>query len=430
MNKPPKDDFDAAAYEEEIETPLLDEAIRQARAEQRRKANGHAGPLVRAIPYLWVDPATIPPRQFLYGQDLIRGFVSMVVAPGGLGKTSYSIVEALAMVSGRPLLGKKVPECLRVWLWNLEDPLEELTRRIQAACQYYHLAPDDLGDRLHVNGRETPLCITTTSARSTIIDSAKVMALMSEISDRGIDVMKVDPFVSSHRMPENDNSGIDLVAKTWGSVAGETQISISLTHHTRKQGSVEIDAESSRGAKALIEASRSVRVMNRMTPQEAITAGVDNHRSFFRVIRDKANLTPSPDKSDWYHLVDVPLANGDHVGVVTPWVWPDAFEGVKVEHLIQVQQAVRDHRYRRDSQAKDWVGHAVGRVLGIDTRKPNKASDDAKTMKALKANRAKVSSLLATWVHEGVLGEIKGPDENRIERIFTEVGKWVGDDNE
>ncbi|UPJ69872.1 AAA family ATPase [Bradyrhizobium sp. 187] len=39
--------------------------------------------------------------------------MSVTVAPGGLGKTANSIVEALAMVSGKPLAGTKPPDAPR-----------------------------------------------------------------------------------------------------------------------------------------------------------------------------------------------------------------------------------------------------------------------------------------------------------------------------
>src|SRR5436305_880618 len=58
---------------------------------------------IAATPFSWLDPADIPPRQFLYGGHLIRQFVSTTVAPGGIGKSSLGILEALAMASGKPL---------------------------------------------------------------------------------------------------------------------------------------------------------------------------------------------------------------------------------------------------------------------------------------------------------------------------------------
>ncbi|TGN61780.1 hypothetical protein E4L95_09185 [Paracoccus liaowanqingii] len=90
------------------------------------------------------DPAQIPPRQWLYGRHLIRGFVSLTVAPGGLGKSSLLVAEILAMAAGRPLLGDNPAHPLRVWLWNGEDPSEELQRRIQATCLHFGIEAEDL----------------------------------------------------------------------------------------------------------------------------------------------------------------------------------------------------------------------------------------------------------------------------------------------
>src|SRR6188768_2915879 len=63
--------------------------------------------LSRATPWTFVDPSTIPPRAWLYGRHYIRKYVSVTVSPGGVGKTSKSIAEALAMATGRDLLGER-----------------------------------------------------------------------------------------------------------------------------------------------------------------------------------------------------------------------------------------------------------------------------------------------------------------------------------
>jgi hypothetical protein len=368
--------------------------------------------LVQSLPYQWVDPADIPPRQFLYGQHFIRGYMSLDVAGGGVGKTAYKIVEALAIVTGRPLLGAPVKERLRFWLWNLEDPLEEMTRRIQAVCHHYGIERAELGDRLRVNGREHPLCISETNRGGVIIRRPIVEAIIEEVLENRIDVMNVDPFISSHTAPENDNTAMDMVAKQWGRIATDAHISLNLTHHTRKaNGTVEIDAESARGAKALIDAARSVRVLNRMTPVEAANAGVESHRSYFRVGIDKANMTPPPEKSDWYRIIGVTLANGDNVGVVIPWEWPDAFKGVTPDHTLKVQKAVHAGNCRKDIQSPQWVGNTVAEVLGLDPKDP--------------AARAKIRSLLAAWFKEGLLVEEEAKDAKGTLRKFVRVGRWV-----
>jgi hypothetical protein len=101
-----------------------------------------------ATPFVWRDPAGIPPRAWLYGKHYIRQFLTCTIAPGGLGKTSLVIGEALAMASQRPLLGLTPTERARVWLWNGEDPADELQRRIVAAMIHHGLTPEDVAGHL------------------------------------------------------------------------------------------------------------------------------------------------------------------------------------------------------------------------------------------------------------------------------------------
>lgn len=116
--------------------------------------------VIRPTPYRWRDPSTIPPRKFVYGKHLIRSFVSLTVSPGGLGKSSMITAETLAMVTGRDLLGDRPPHPLRVWVWNGEDPTDELDRRFQAACLHYGIKPEDLGDRyMSDSGRDVPIAL-------------------------------------------------------------------------------------------------------------------------------------------------------------------------------------------------------------------------------------------------------------------------------
>jgi hypothetical protein len=61
--------------------------------------------LIRATPYIHVDPKKLKPRGCIYEPGYIRKFISMTIATSKVGKSSKAIVEALAMVTGLPLLG-------------------------------------------------------------------------------------------------------------------------------------------------------------------------------------------------------------------------------------------------------------------------------------------------------------------------------------
>ena len=232
-------------------------------------------------------------------------------------------------------------------------------------------------------------------------------------------MLTLDPFVSTHRASENDNNSIDAVVKTLGRIAGAASIAIELIHHVRKTGGADVTAEDSRGASATVAAARSVRTLNRMSTGDAEKAGLDDEirRRTFRAETDKANLAP-PEKARWFQLRSVALGNGSHedqdyIGVVEPWQWPNAFDGVSVSDLRAVQTAIAASRWRESPQAKDWAGLAVASVLRLDP--------------ATKANKAKIASLLKTWIAKGMLVVADGEDDKRMPRKFIEVGEPAND---
>jgi hypothetical protein len=389
---------------------------------------------IEALPFHWIDPAGIPPRRWLYGKHLIRGFVSATVAPGGVGKSALTMAEGVAIATGRPILGIEPAEQVPVWLLNLEDPMEELYRRLMAIALHYGLTEQDLAPgRFYVNsGRETPLIIAENTRDGIRIARPVIEEVKAQIVAKGIGLMIIDPFVSSHRVPENDNSAINTVASAWREIAEATGCAIELVHHTRKTGGLEVTVEDGRGGSALHGAARSMRAMNGMTKDEAARFGVENHRQFFRVDSSgKANLAPASANADWFQIVSLDLGNAtpdrpsDHVGVVERWALPDPLEGVTAGHVGQVQSALlAGGSFRRDQQANDWVGHLVGRIIGADT---GQGLRGAAVLPGHRAARAKVSTLVSKWIAAGALREERGLDAKRNERVFVVAGD-VDDD--
>ena len=201
-------------------------------------------PSVVATPFRLGNPSRIPRREWLYGTALIRRFVSVIVAPGGVGKLSLTIVEALAMVSGRPLLGIAPVDRLRVWLWNGEDPRDELERRIAAACLHYDLKEEEIDGRLFVDsGRDTRLVVMREVRKELVVAEPIVEAVVSEIVEKKIDVFIVDPFITTHEVTENDNGAIARVAYLWADIAARTGCAVMLVHHARKTNGGEVTAE-------------------------------------------------------------------------------------------------------------------------------------------------------------------------------------------
>ena len=365
---------------------------------------------ITATPFIWRDPKTIPRRQWLYDRHFIRKYATATVAPGGLGKTSLVLVEALAMVTGRPLLGVRVAEPLRVWVWNGEDPREEIERRLAAICLHFGITAEDIGDRLFIDsGREQPLVIAQKLGEGVTVMAPVVDAITDELRARRIDVLMIDPFVSCHAVPENDNGAIDRVAKTWAGIAEACNCCIELVHHVRKAGAGQTayTVEDARGGSALIGAVRSARVLNGMSVEEAGQANVSSwdRLRFFRVDNGKANMAPPMERAKWFELVSTGLGNDDAdgpedlIGVVTPWTMPGAFDGIEVADLRAVQAAIAGGTWAANAQAGNWAGHAIGQVLGINTDSP----DGGKRIK----------TLLRTWIENGALKIDRQPDTGK-----------------
>lgn len=375
-----------------------------------------------AQPFVWRDPASLPPRRWLYKPHLIRGFVSLTVSPGGVGKSTLTLCEALALASGRSLLGVMPAERTRVWCWNGEDPADEIERRIQAAMIHHQLRPLDLEGWLFTgSGRDADLVVAEQDRNGVTIATPVVDALIRFISDNQIGAVIIDPFVSSHRVSENDNGAIDRVAKAWARIANATGCAVELVHHTRKTGGAEVSVEDGRGASALLAAARHARTLRPMAEQEADGLGVEraDRQAYVRIDSGKANLSPPATAAVWFRLANVHLPNGDYVQAASHWTPPDPFEAVTPADLLRVQEAIKAGRgdagegWRASVQTGGgWVGHAIGQALGLDVGRPRDA--------------ARVRELLRTWLASGALVKAERSINAKGKTApFVEVGRWA-----
>ena len=375
---------------------------------------------------LWPTPVTnfnssiLPRREWIYGYDYIRKYVSVLASAGGIGKTSLTVVEALAISTGRNLLDTHVKQRTNVWLINLEDPRLEIEMRTLAAMQHYKIEPEEVQGRLFFDGEDTFQMTLAAEGRDGLrTNDALLEAMTKKIREHDIGVVIIDPFVSTHLVNENSNSGIQAVVAMIRKLARDTNASVSLVHHVRKGNGDDATVDSVRGAGALIGAARAARVINRITEDDALRMGVDQKiaKGIFRVDDGKANLAPPADKAVYRRMIGVQIDNEEWVGVCVPFEMPDAFDGVTARELRKVQDMVagaeaKEAPYRSDVRAKNWVGNAVAVVLGLDV--------------ADKAHKARIGMIVKTWINSDAL-RVETVDSKRDGRevpcVF--VGEWV-----
>jgi len=232
-------------------------------------------------------------------------------------------------------------------------------------------------------------------------------------------VICLDPFVSAHLVNENNNGSIQAVVAMLRKLARDTNSSVQLVHHIRKGNGDDATIDSVRGAGSLIGAARAARVINRITPDDAMALGVDEHEALglFRVDDGKANLAPPSDKAVYRRMISVEIANGEHIGVATEFKLPDLFDGVTTKDLYDVQRTVaeaekNENAYRASVQAKNWIGIAIAAQLDLDLEKPS--------------DKAKAKQIAKVWLQNKSLKIEEIPDKRAGRDVpCVVVGEWV-----
>ena len=282
------------------------------------------------------DPRKIPAREWIIQDRIIKSFVSLIMAPGGASKSMLTMEEAVAVATGRSLTGMEIRHPGAAWVFNNEDPQDELQRRLAGIYEHWGIDQSEIKDRLFVNSGLRNRLIVAKTERNAIIQTPAVDALKAHIRANNIILLIVDPFVRSHAVDEQSNAQIDFVMQQFADIADDCDCAVSLVHHTRKTpsgSSYAGDMDSARGASALVYAVRSAHTLMEMTVNEAEGMGIkeDRRRWYVRFDNAKSNLSPPAEDATWFERVSVEIPNGtlnigdnDQVGVLVPWDAPSS----------------------------------------------------------------------------------------------------------
>jgi len=314
-----------------------------------------------------IDPVgikSIPPRRWAYGRFLLFGSAAVIGAVDGGGKGAIATVMALAMITGRPLLGEHVWRAGPVVIVSYEDDQNEWHRRIAAGCVHHGVDYEHALANIHFAVKPAgPISFAAMTAVGICFpDGAD---LVTGIKKLGAVLLIVDPFNLSHGLEDgNSNIQVAQVAGEMARIARDSDAALLLLHHLRK-GSTGA-ADDLMGATSLRATFRSCRILARMTPEtaEQLQIGRDARR-YVRIAGSKENYAPPPDKATWFRLASIELGNateeypdGDNVAVATCWQPRPVFEGMDATTLRAVFDVLRRTVHSPNKQAKHtpWCG--------------------------------------------------------------------------
>ena len=302
-----------------------------------------------------------------------------------------------------------------MWFWNGEDPMEELARSVEGACKHYEIPPHKTDGWLFVDsGRQMPIKIAKVGRHGQIeMATPLIDGLIYALREAKVDVLILDPFVSVHAVPENDNGSMDAVVAAWNYVAEEANVAIHFAFHTTKGSKGQDYTEQSlRGGSAALNKLRYLRVLNRLSVKQAESIGIKPQlaRQHLRIDDGgKANLLPPGQGETWFRLQSVDLENADVerdgmfarsdlVRVAVQWTYPTtAAPTVDADTICAVWNEMGDKVWRKTSTSKEaWVGIPIAKALGLDPTEM--------------AHRKQIICLVAMWEASGVLA-VEEPED-------------------
>jgi hypothetical protein len=305
----------------------------QAREQRVNGATPDATPPTRLNLHQGADILTedLGPRGWLLGTTFCRELLSALAAEGAAGKTALRHVQYLAVATGKPLTGEYVHCRAPVLILSFEDGLTELKRRLLAAMRHHQIWADDVRDYLFFDTPQGLKMLREGRGGARAVGEL-YEAIAQAVTERGIGLVAVDPFVKTHEVNENDNAAMDQLCTLLATLATDHHCAVDFIHHAGKGAALPGDANRSRGASAIVNAARLVRTITTMSAEEAKLFGVapEDRPRFFRVDDAKINVAPTASAATWFRLVSVALGNvtpqyprGDHVQTVERWEPPD-----------------------------------------------------------------------------------------------------------
>src|ERR1051326_7757669 len=286
-----------------------------------------------STPLLPFDPSAIPPRPWVVPGVACRNTVTMLAGPAGVAKSTYTLMVALATATGRSdICGFSVHRRERVWIWNQEDPADELRRRVAAIMTAFNISWADLQDehgepmiRMD-SGTDSHLMLATRTIDQSSRGTKQVDQVVDEVKRRKIGLLILDPLAEFHEASENDNVQMRAVVGKVRDIAAQGNCSVILAHHTKKPPKASSDGfagemDAARGASAQLGVVRVVLTIFAMSDKmKKDWAVAGSHTDYVRIDIAKNNLAPPRPEPIWFQRNSIMVGGfeGESVGVLRP----------------------------------------------------------------------------------------------------------------
>jgi len=353
----------------------------------------------------------IPRREWILPGLLLRKHVTMMVAPGGTGKSVLTLCFAIMLAANKAWARWKPRKQCRVLIINAEEDDEELSRRSFAVAMKSIDIHDNSVLKGWVRAAKNPTSILVSRYDSRTRNMTReplITELIETIKREKIDVVVVDPFAETF-YGEEGVMELKWVATIWRDIARQTNCSVFLVHHTKKYSKdMAGDIDAARGSGALSNVTRIGTTLFGMSKEEAQTFGVseEDRGLYIRLDDAKANYNRRSSITQWFRMETVNMQNhdgdipGDNVGVPIPWNAPTALDGIADEATRNLFAAI-------DRGMEDLKGNSLGEYYTLSARQSGGGTMNRwvglLVQRMLKCNEGKAKSMIKEWTKTNAL---------------------------
>lgn len=353
----------------------------------------------------------IPPRPWVMNRLLIRRAVTTLVATGSAGKSTLILTIAAHLALGKDFLSfKNRVGPAKSIIYNAEDDLEEISRRLLAVCQVYQFDFDAVSRQLIILTGDDFQFMLTEGTPPTLKED-HVGKILAAASDPQVALASLDPLVEIHTAIESDNNQMRYVMSIARFIARRADVSVLIGHHTKKPlaagSGYSGDADASRGATAIINSSRVALTLSVADGKDVDKWGIkeDDLTRFVRLDDAKMNLSLANSRPVWLKREGVALYNGDEVGALVP---ADLDENLKGSARIMAR--VFHAEMTQNSRASLGMPEAITTL---------QAGDPLYAQLAPKTVKSRIERFLAEPV------ELEGGNRIRLHRELKGTGQVV-----
>lgn len=229
----------------------------------------------------WQTPLAISDREFssarLSPNCIVENYlwadVAQLVAPGGTGKTTFLLWEAVHICTGRPLLGREIVKRGPVVVVTAEDSRERLIARLRSIGEALQLTQSEwasVRDGIFISDVSGTSFRLTEVVGDVVTISPGVDSIIRACKRIHPVMIEFDPMVSFGVGESRVNDGEQGLIVAARALRNSLNCCVRFVHHTGKQNARDksVDQYAGRNGSALADGARMVSVLQPMSETE------------------------------------------------------------------------------------------------------------------------------------------------------------------